>query len=97
MNHAMLEHVAGADYASEPQKLTARRIAVLETELRFQEVKLASIRVAGGEPDDALLDLYSRISNAQRRHIEALGWSRVPRDVTPSIGVRLDNDDARLL
>ena len=61
-------------------------IAVLEAELRFQETKLASIRAEGGEPDDELLDLYSRVSNTQRLHLAALGYARVPRDVTPDIG-----------
>jgi hypothetical protein len=55
---------------------------------RYQETKIAIVRAAGGEPDDALLDLYSRVSNTQRRHLEALGWRRVPRDVTPDLGVR---------
>jgi hypothetical protein len=85
MNEIMLEHVGGADQASEPQQLAVRRVALLETELRFQERKIAQIRAAGGEPDDALLDLYSRISNTQRRHLDALGWTRVPKDVTPDL------------
>jgi hypothetical protein len=85
MNEVMLDHVGGADFASEPQKLSARRVSVLETELRFQEMKIAQIRAAGGEPDAELLDLYSRVSNTQRRHLEALGYQRVARDVTPSL------------
>ena len=95
MNETMLTHVGGADYASEPQRLVARRIAALETELRFQEVKLAGIRNAGGEPDGGLLDLYSRISNTQRRLLEALGMQRVPRDVTPSLASYLADHAAR--
>jgi hypothetical protein len=85
MNEAMLAHVGGADHATEPQQLTARRVAVLECELRFQERKIAQIRAAGGEPDEKLIDLYSRVSNTQRRHLEMLGVQRVPRDVTPSL------------
>jgi hypothetical protein len=85
MNDAMLAHVGGADYATEPQKLAARRVAVLEAELRFQEVKLAQIRAAGRQPPDELLDLYSRVSNTQRRHLETIGLQRVARDLTPSI------------
>ena len=61
LNEAMLEHAGGADHATEPQRLTARRVALLETEMRFQEMKIAQIRAAGGEPDDAVLDLYARL------------------------------------
>jgi hypothetical protein len=89
MNDSMLAHIGGADHATEPERLTARRVAVLETELRYQEMKIARIRSEGGEPDDRLLDLYSRVSNTQRRHLEALGWQRVPRDVTPSVDAYL--------
>jgi hypothetical protein len=32
-----------------------------------------------------MLDLYARLGNAQRRFCEALGWQRVPRDLTPSL------------
>jgi hypothetical protein len=96
MYEVMLEHVGGADFASEPQRLSARRVAVLETELRFQEMKLAQIRAADGEPNPELIDLYSRVSNTQRRHLEALGYARVPRDCTPSLAsyVAATNDTA---
>jgi hypothetical protein len=48
-------------------------------------MKIAQLRTEGKEPDANLIDLYSRISNTQRRHLEAIGYSRVPRDVTPSL------------
>src|SRR5262245_49221148 len=79
------EHLGGIDQASELEKLTARRIATLECELRHQEVTLASLRHAGKSPPDELLDLYSRVSNSQRRHIEMIGLQRRPKDVTPSL------------
>ena len=85
MNDAMLAHIGGAEHATEPERLTARRVAVLETELRYQEMKIARIRSEGGEPDDRLLDLYSRVSNTQRRHLEAIGFARRLRDVTPTL------------
>jgi hypothetical protein len=33
----------------------------------------------------AELDLYSRLSNTQRRLSESLGWERTARDVTPDL------------
>ena len=75
---AMIVHLGGEDMVSEPQRLACRRIAVLEVEMVYQEDKIGQIRAAGGEPEPALLDLYSRISNTQRRHLEVLGWTRIP-------------------
>jgi hypothetical protein len=43
------------------------------------------LRCEGREPPPELLDLYCKLGNAQRRFCEALGWQRVPRDLTPSI------------
>ena len=80
---AMLHHLGGEDYASEPQRMLSRRVAALEAELIFLEDKFASTRLEGGEPDTEALDLYSRMASAQRRMLEAVGLKRVPRDVTP--------------
>src|SRR5262245_7375765 len=66
------EHLGGIDQASELEKLTARRIATLECELRHQEVTLASIRHKGEAPPDELLDLYSRVTNTQKRLFEMI-------------------------
>ena len=93
LNELMVEHVGGQDYASEPQKLTCRRIAVLETELRHMEVRIAQMRAAGNAPDDALLDLYARLGNSQKRHIELIGLHRVPKDVTPSLSEYLKSKE----
>jgi len=80
---AILAHIGGPDQATEPQRLTARRVAVLETEMLFQEDKLARLRQDGKEPDGDMLTLYAALGNAQRRHLEAIGYQRVPRDITP--------------
>jgi hypothetical protein len=82
---AMLAHCGGADYATEPMRLQARRIAALEAELIHIEDRIARARAAGEDPNPADLDLYGRLANGQRRHCEALGWERVPRDITPTI------------
>ena len=80
---SMLAHLGGEDYASEPQRMLSRRVAALEAELIHLEDKFACARIEGGEPDPADLDLYSRMASAQRRHLEAIGLQRVPRDITP--------------
>ena len=81
--NAMLNHMGGEDNASEPQRMLARRVAAFEAELIHLEDSFARTRTEGGTPDVADLDLYSRMSSAQRRHLEAIGLDRVPRDVTP--------------
>ena len=78
-------HCGGEDVVSETQRLMARRISTLEAELIFVEDKFAATRAAGGEPDMAQLDLYGRLADRQRRIADPLGWSRTPRDVTPTL------------
>jgi hypothetical protein len=85
----MVEHLGGD--VTEPQRMTCRRIAVLETEMIYQEDRMGTLRAEGSEPPPELLDLYSRLSNTQRRHIEALGWSRMPRDLTPTLSDYLES------
>jgi hypothetical protein len=62
--------------------MLARRVAAFEAELIFLEDKFARTRTEGGAPDIADLDLYSRMSSAQRRHLEAIGLDRTARDIT---------------
>ena len=82
---AMLTHVGGADYATEPQRMLSRRVAALEAELIHLEDGFARARSEGRAPDTEALDLYSRMSSAQRRMLEAIGLVRVPRDITPTL------------
>ncbi len=91
----VLAHCGGADFASELKHMAARRIACLEAELVFLENKLGCIHAAGGEPEAAVLDLYSRLTNTHRRQCEALGWERTARDVTPRLDVYLTNKKAK--
>ena len=81
---AMIVHLGGEDVVSEPQRMACRRIAVFETELLHLEDKIGQERLAGREPDDRVLELYTRLANSQRRFAEALGWQRMPRDIVPS-------------
>lgn len=82
---ALATHVGGADRQSEPERMTARRIAALEAELAAMEVRFAQLREAGESPTANDLDLYARLGNAQRRHLEAIGMQAKVRDVTPDL------------
>jgi hypothetical protein len=85
---AVIQHCGGDDAISELERMTARRIGALEAELVHMESRFGAIRAEGGEPDAVALDLYSRLSNTQRRCCESIGWQRRPRDVTmaPHLG-----------
>lgn len=81
----LAHHAGGQDRVSEPERMTIRRAAALECELVHFEGKFAECRAAGRAPDAADLDLYSRITNTQRRILETLGMAQRPRDVTPNL------------
>lgn len=81
----LADHVGGPDRMSEPERMTIRRCAALETELVHLESKFANLRAGGGEPSAADLDLYGRLANGQRRHLETLGITRRVRDVVPDL------------
>lgn len=91
---AMVSHCGGADYISEPRRLQARRVAALEAELIYLEDTIARTRAAGEEPSAGVLELYTRIANGQRRHLECLGLDRVARDVTPDLQTYLAQTEA---
>jgi hypothetical protein len=81
----LVQHCGGPDAISETQRLDARRVSTLEAELCYMEDAFCAIRAAGNVPDPASVDLYGRLADRQRRLSDPLGWSRTPRDVTPSI------------
>lgn len=81
---AMLAHAGGADYVPDTKRLLARRIAAFEAELIHLEDKFAAIRANDGEPGLDDLNIYQRVVSAQRRCLEAIGWERTARDVTPT-------------
>jgi phage shock protein A len=80
---AMMTHLGGEDYVTEPQRMLSRRAAAMEAELIHLEDAFARARSEGRAPEMEALDLYSRMSSAQRRVLEAIGLGRVARDVTP--------------
>jgi hypothetical protein len=82
---AVIQHCGGDGAISELERMAARRIGALEAELVHMESRFGAIRAEGGEPDVISLDLYSRLSNTQRRHCESVGWERRARNITPSL------------
>jgi hypothetical protein len=96
--HSMLARAGGADYVSAPKRLLARRIACLESELINLEQRFAANRAEGQNPAIKYLDCYQRLAGSQRRCMEALGWERTARDVTPTLsqylGTKREADDA---
>lgn len=85
VTEAMEAHVGGAGKQTEPERMLTRRVAALEAELVSMEVRFATLRAAGSEPSERDLDLYGRLANGQRRHLEALGIQRRPRDLVPDL------------
>lgn len=79
---AMYAHLGGEDLASEPQRMLVRRVACFEAELCHLEFAFAQARAEGRAPEAAELDLYSRMTSAQRRLLEACGLERRPREIT---------------
>lgn len=91
--HSLIQHAGGEGVVSETQQLEARRVASLEATLVFIEDQFAKIYAAGGEPEVSRLDSYGRLADRQRRIIgNSLGWKRASRDVTPSLGDLLRQD-----
>jgi hypothetical protein len=77
----LADHVGGLERLSEPERMTIRRAAALECELVHLEDDFAKERLAGRAPYTPDLDLYQRITNTQRRVLDALGMQRRPREV----------------
>jgi hypothetical protein len=88
--NSLLTHLGGEDYCSETQRMQARRVACIEAELIYIEDRIARKRANGEEPNVSDLDLYTRLTNGQRRHCEAIGWSRTARDVSPDLRTYID-------
>lgn len=82
---ALIQHAGGEDHVSEPRRMLARRAAAIEAELVHLEASFAEARSRGAAPESAAVDLYSRLSNNQRRLLEGLGLDPTAKEVTPSL------------
>ena len=92
--NAMLNHLGGEDNVTEPQRMLSAASPRFEAELIHLEDRFACASIEGRAPDVASLDLYSRMSSAQRRTLEAIGLQRVPRDITPTLDEYLRDKEA---
>lgn len=72
---------------SEAQASLVRRASALEVQLEQLEADWTS--GAPASPGD--LDIYSRLSNTLRRHLEAVGLGRKPRRSTPTLNQYLSS------
>lgn len=82
---ALTAHLGGDDRISEPHRMLIRRAATYEAELVQLELELAQARADGAEVADSKLDLYQRITNSQRRVLEAIGLTRQAFDTQPDL------------
>jgi hypothetical protein len=72
--------LGGVEAISAAEASIIRRAACLTVELERLELVFATTEA---KPED--LDLYQRMPNTLRRHLETTGLKRVPRDVTPTL------------
>src|SRR5262245_18223053 len=78
---ALISHMGGESYITEPQRLMARCAATFEAEVIHLEDLMARQPEAGETPSANTLDLYGRLSAHQRRALEQLGMTRVARPI----------------
>jgi hypothetical protein len=79
LNALIIDDLGGDDLVTEAQRAIVRRAALLITECERLETGFA----VAGAASLAELEVYSRISNSQRRLLESLGLKRRAKDVTP--------------
>lgn len=82
---AIVAHCGGPETITEIEQITARRVSVMEAELRHLEMRFAALRSEGKAPTITDLDLYGRLANSQHRLNTALGIERRAKDITPSL------------
>ena len=78
--------LGGLEAISAAESSIIRRAATLTVELERLELVFA----LAGEATPEQIDIYSRVSNTLRRHLETVGLKRVPRNVTPSVAEYVD-------
>jgi hypothetical protein len=83
------EFVSDIPNASAAERSLIRRCAVLTVQLEMLEQKFAQAR---GDAAPAELDLYQKIANTLRRHLSTLGLQRRAKDVGPTLGDLIRQD-----
>lgn len=87
---AHTDDMGGAEYLSEAERSLARRAAVIEVELEYQETALAEARMNGQPVPADALDLYAKLSNTLRRLLVTTGLRRRARDVLQDLPGELE-------
>jgi hypothetical protein len=77
--------LGGQEVISAAEASIIRRAACLTVELERLELSFAT---TDAKPED--LDLYQRMSNTLRRHLETTGLKRIPKNVTPTVTQYVD-------
>jgi hypothetical protein len=88
---AHVSDLGGEDNISAAERSIIRRASVMTVELERLEAKFA----AAGGASERDLDLYIRAAGNLRRLLETIGLQRRPRDVGPTLGDLLREDNAR--
>jgi hypothetical protein len=83
------EFISDIPNASAAERSLIRRCAVLTVQLETLEQKFAQAR---GDAAPAELDLYQKIANTLRRHLSTLGLQRRAKDVGPTLGDLIRQD-----
>src|SRR5437588_4790139 len=86
---AHVSDLGGEDYISAAERSIIRRASVMTVELERLEAKFA----AAGGASERDLDLYIRAAGNLRRLLETIGLKRRPRDVGPTLGELLREED----
>jgi hypothetical protein len=82
------EHLSDKPDATAAEQAIIRRAAVLIVELERLERQFA----LAGEADPDTLDLYGRVAGNMRRLLESVGLDRRAKDIGPSLGDLLRED-----
>jgi hypothetical protein len=90
---AHLSDLGGVDNTSAAERSIIRRAAVLTVELE----RLEAIFAVAGEASAEALDTYARIAANLRRLLESIGLQRRPKEVGPTLGdlIRQDQEEQR--
>jgi len=86
-----LSDIGGRSVASETEFSIVRRASAITVELERLELRFAEANLAGQPPDPVDFDLYLRGANSLRRLLEAVGLQRRPKNITPSLGSYIAN------
>jgi hypothetical protein len=80
-----LSDMGGESEASEGEKAILRSAALLTAQLELYAADIIQALDNNERPPIDVVDLFQRMSNTARRHLETVGLKRRPKDVTPEL------------